>query len=176
MKMIRQATIRDAAQIAEIYRPYVVDTAISFETTPPSTAEMAARMEESGEKFPWLVCETDGQVMGYAYAGPYKSRCAYGWSVESTVYVRQGCHGKGIGRDLYTKLLAILKEQGAVNVIGGIALPNAASIGLHESFGFTKVANFKDVGFKLGKWWDVGYWQLQLQKPVEPGPLFNPKY
>lgn len=173
MRIVRLASRADAEAMLEIYRPYVLDTAISFETTAPTLAEFSGRIEELTEKFPWLVCTESGQIVGYAYAGAYKSRCAYGWSVESTVYVRSGFQGKGIGKELYQKLLKILKDQGAVNVIGGIALPNQASVALHESLGFEKVAQFKDVGFKLGKWWDVGYWQLQLQKPIEPGPLLS---
>jgi L-amino acid N-acyltransferase YncA len=119
----------------------------------------------------WLVCEQDGRMAGYAYAGPYRSRCAYSWSVESTVYVHREFQGKGIGKKLYRQLFEILKGQGVVNVIAGITLPNEASVGLHESLKFEKVAEFKDVGFKLGHWWAVGFWQLQLQKPDRPKDL-----
>lgn len=171
MKKIRPARLDDAAEMLEIYRPYVLSTAISFEIEPPSLQEFRGRISENIEKFPWAVCELAGQVVGYAYAGAYKSRCAYAWSVETTVYVHQEFRGQGIGKDLYCRLLATLKRQGAMNVIAGIALPNQASVGIHESLGFEKVAQFKDVGFKLGKWWDVGYWQLQLQKPAEPKAL-----
>jgi phosphinothricin acetyltransferase len=169
MENIRPATKEDALVISEIYRPYVLDTAISFELEPPSLAEMRKRIIETSEVFPWLVLEEQGTIQGYAYASPFKSRCAYSWSVESTVYVRSGCHRRGVGKKLYQNLLNQLKIRGAVNVIGGISLPNSASVGLHESLGFKQVAQFKDIGFKLGKWWDVGYWQLQLQKPNEPG-------
>lgn len=171
MQKIRLATPEDAHQMLEIYRPYVLNTAISFETEPPSLQEFQERISENLERLPWLACEIAGQIVGYAYAGTYKSRCAYAWSVETTVYVHQDFHGQGIGKNLYRQILSLLKEQGVVNVIAGIALPNEASIGIHESLGFEKVAQFKDVGFKLGKWWDVGYWQLQLQKPVEPKAL-----
>lgn len=171
MQNIRLATLDDAAAITDIYRPYVLDTAISFESEAPSGAEMRGRIEQNLGSFPWLVWEENGSILGYAYAGAFKSRCAYSWSVESTVYVRQNFHKKGIGKMLYRDLLERLKSQGAVNVIGGIALPNAASVGLHESLGFKQVAQFKDIGFKLGRWWDVGYWQLQLQKPAEPAAL-----
>ena len=170
------ASTQDAEQIAEIYKPYVIDTAVSFENTAPDSREISQRIQETLSKFPWLVCEIQNQIIGYAYAGAYRSRCAYGWSVETTVYVRQGHQNKGIGRQLYRQLLSILKEQGVVNVLGGIDLPNEASVGLHESLGFVKVAQFKDVGFKLGKWWDVGYWQLQLQKPKVPASLSAPKF
>lgn len=174
MSNIRSAILDDAAAIAEIYKPYVIDTAISFEIEPPSKIEMSERIRQNLETFPWLVWEEENSILGYAYASPFKSRCAYSWSVESTVYVRQNFHGKNIGKRLYVNLLETLSAQGAVNVIGGIALPNAASVGLHESLGFKQVAQFKDVGFKLGRWWDVGYWQLQLQKPMEPVALRKP--
>lgn len=171
MRKVRIAKIEDASKLLEIYRPYVLNTAISFETEPPTLQEFQSRISESIDKFPWVVCELEGEIVGYAYAGAYKSRCAYAWSVESTVYVQENLQGQGIGKHLYRHLLAMLKQQGAVNVIAGIALPNQASVGIHESLGFEKVAHFKDVGFKLGKWWDVGYWQLQLQKPIEPRSL-----
>jgi L-amino acid N-acyltransferase YncA len=171
MTNIRPATVDDAASILEIYCPYIRETAITFELEPPPIIEIQERINQTLELFPWLIWEQEGLILGYAYASPFKSRCAYSWSVESTIYVRQKHHGKGIGKMLYQSLLANLKSQGAVNVIGGIALPNAASVGLHESLGFKQAAQFKDVGFKLGRWWDVGYWQLQIQKPNEPKPL-----
>jgi L-amino acid N-acyltransferase YncA len=175
MQHIRAVRSTDAKEMLEIYRPYVLETPISFETEVPSLEEFQARIAETTKKFPWLVYERDGKILAYAYASPFKSRCAYEWSVESTVYVQKYFHGQGMGKALYENLLKILKAQGAVNVIGGISLPNAASVGLHEFYGFRKVANFQDVGFKLGQWWDVGYWQLQLQKPETPGKLLLPK-
>lgn len=171
---IRSVTLNDAAAIAEIYKPYVLETAISFEIEPPSEAEMSGRIQQNLDHFPWLVWEEQNSILGYAYASQFKSRCAYSWSVESTVYIRQGFHGKGFGKKLYQNLLERLNGQGAVNVIGGIALPNTASVALHQSLGFKQVAQFKDVGFKLGRWWDVGYWQLQLPKPTEPKTLRKP--
>jgi phosphinothricin acetyltransferase len=171
VKEVRSASSADAKAIAEIYRPYVEETAISFEAVPPSAEEFKARIEDTLQKFPWLVYESGGEILGYAYAGAHRTRCAYEWSVECTVYVKKDAHGRGIGKELYQALFKILKDQGAVNIIAGISLPNAASVGLHESLGFQKVANFKDVGFKLGQWWDVGYWQLQIQRPVQPTPL-----
>lgn len=171
MKNIRLATINDAQSILEIYQYYVLETPISFETEKPSLDEMKNRINETLKKFPWLVLEQDGLIQGYAYANSFKARSAYSWSVETTVYVRNDRLGQGIGKQLYTKLLDMLKDQGVVNVIGGVTLPNAKSVQLHESFGFTQVANFRDAGFKLSKWWDVGYWQLQFQKPINPGPL-----
>ncbi len=168
---IRHASVQDAEKILDIYAPYVLETPISFETTVPNLKEFTDRITETTKKFPWLVCELDQQIVGYAYASTYKSRCAYEWSVESTVYVGKNYHGKGIGSKLYKELFPLLKFQGAVNVIAGITLPNVGSVRLHESLGFMPVGSFKDVGHKLNKWWDVGYWQLQLQKPLQPQPL-----
>lgn len=159
----------------DIYRPYVMETPISFETEAPTLEEFQKRVSEKFGKFPWLVCEVQNQVVGYAYAGPFRSRSAYQWSLESSVYVRRGFQCKGIGKALYEKLLDILKEQGVVNVIGGMTIPNEASLRLHEHFGFVKVAQLKDAGYKLGQWWDIGYWQLQLRKPDSPKPLSAPQ-
>lgn len=171
---IRMAETGDVESMLDIYSPYVLETPISFELTPPSIAEFRSRLADTLEKYPWLVCEAEGQIVGYAYAGAFKSRCAYGWSAESSIYVRKGFQSRGIGKDLYAKLLKILRTQGVVNVIGGMTIPNEASLKLHEHFGFEKVAQFKDVGYKLGSWWDVGYWQLQLQKYEKPGELRRP--
>ncbi len=168
------ATEKDAADLIKIYQPYVLETAISFETETPAISDFRSRIIDTVPRFPWLVYELENKIVGYAYAGAFKSRCAYAWSVESTVYVDRQFHGRGRGKDLYRNLLRVLKEQGAVNVIAGIALPNDASVRLHETLGFTKVAQFKDVGFKLGRWWDVGYWQLQINKPIEPASLRPP--
>lgn len=171
MESIRLANLNDATTILEIYSPYVLNTAISFEVEAPDFSEMQQRISENLKNFPWIVFEVDNSVVGYAYAAPFKSRSAYSWSVETTIYVKNSYLGKGIGKKLYADLLQRLKKQGVVNAIGGISLPNEASVRLHESMGFNQVAQFKEVGFKLGKWWDVGYWQFQLQKPALPEPL-----
>lgn len=168
MNCIRSVTLDDAAAVTEIYKPYVLETSISFEVEPPDISEMKERISQNLNKFPWLIYEENNIVLGYAYAGAFKSRYAYSWSVESTVYVRQNFHKKGIGKKLYQCLLKKLNDQGIVNVVAGIALPNASSVALHESLGFEQVARFKEIGYKLGSWWDVGYWQLQLRKPNEP--------
>jgi phosphinothricin acetyltransferase len=171
---IRFAVRDDAARMLEIYAPNVIETPISFETEVPSLQEFQNRVEETLLKFPWLVYESNRGILGYAYAGPHRSRCAYGWSVESTVYVARDAQGLGIGKRLYQALFELLKLQGVVNVLAGIAQPNAPSVRLHESLGFVKVAHFKDIGFKLEKWWDVGWWQLQLQRPERPTDLKSP--
>lgn len=161
---IRSATPEDAAAIAPIYNPYVADTCITFETAPVSAAEMRTRIGETLEAgLPWLVAAEAGAVRGYAYASRWKGRCAYRYSVETTVYLDQACTGRGIGRTLYSALLGQLRADGMRTAIGGIALPNPASVALHERLGFRNVARFREVGFKQDRWIDVGYWQLMLQ-------------
>jgi L-amino acid N-acyltransferase YncA len=165
--MLRNATLEDAPAIADIYNHYILNTVITFEEDAIDAAEMQLRMQKVTTGFPWLVWEEDGKVLGYAYADSWKNRCAYRNSVESTVYLHPASTGKGIGKALYQELIARLRVQGAHVVVGGIALPNAASVALHEHCGFEKVAQFKQIGFKFGEWIDVGYWELILttEKP-----------
>ncbi len=169
--MIRMASRTDAQAVRYIYSPSVLKTATSFEVDLPPVEEFEKRIEEIQKQFPWLVCELNGVVVGYAYASPHRTRSAYAWSVESTVYVDESCRRQGIAKILYEKLFQILKQQGVVNVLAGITIPNMESIYFHESMGFQKIAQFKDIGFKMGKWWDVGWWQLQLQRPDKPQAL-----
>lgn len=161
--MIRSTKPEDAASIANIYNHYVKNTAISFETEIVSPEEIASRIREVTDAgLPWVVCERDGQVVGYAYASKWKGRCAYRYSVESSVYVAADHTGQGVGTELYAALLERLRGGTTHVVIGGIALPNEGSQALHERFGFRKVAHFEQVGFKFERWIDVGYWQLTL--------------
>ena len=161
--MIRAATASDSDSIARIYNHYVLNTAVTFEEQAVSAKQIAERISEvASASLPWLVAEQAGQVVGYAYATKWKGRCAYRFSVESTVYLDPGFVGKRFGVKLYEALFALLKEGGIHVVIGGIALPNPASVALHEKFGLVKVAHFREVGFKFGKWIDVGYWQVTL--------------
>lgn len=171
--MIRLATIYDSEQILEIYAPYVETTTISFETIVPSKEEMKARIEHTLETNPWIIFEEDKYIIGYAYASKHRERAAYKWAVDISIYVRQDSRGKGIGKELYTKLLSILKLQGYCNVYAGICLPNESSVGLHEYFGFKKIAHFNKVGYKFGKWHDVGWWELFLRQhePESSEPL-----
>ena len=160
---IRPAGQRDVAAIAAIYNHYIATTCITFETEPVSDEEMGARIDEThSSNLPWLIAEENGVVLGYAYASKWKGRCAYRYSAESTVYLGVASKGKGLGTSLYVALIDTLRERGLHAVIGGIALPNDASIALHERLGFEKVAQFKQVGFKQDRWIDVGYWQLLL--------------
>ena len=161
---IRLATLTDAPAVADIYRPYVTDSLVSFELEPPDAAAMAGRMAKLLGRLPWLLCEEAGAVVGYAYAARYRERAAYQWSVETTVYLRQDRHRRGIGRELYTELFRLLVQQGYYTAYAGIALPNAASVGLHESLGFEPVGIYRNAGFKFGAWHDVGWWQ----KPLRP--------
>ena len=160
--MLRQCTPYDAAQICEIYNHYVRETVITFEEVPVSEAEMAKRIGDITQRLPWLVWEADGAIVGYAYAGPWKARAAYRNSVESSIYLAPQATGRGLGPRLYTALIADLRQRGLHCVIGGAALPNPASVSLHEKLGFEKVAEFRQVGFKFGRWVDVAYWQLML--------------
>ncbi len=160
---IRPVTAADAAAIARIYGHYVTDTIVTFEEDVVTSEEMTARIRDvESASLPWFVAEQNGEVVGYAYAGKWKARRGYRIAVEATVYVDTNRGGKGIGSALYFQLLADLKAKGIHTAIGGIALPNEASIKLHEKFGFKKVAHFKENGTKFGKLIDVGYWQLIL--------------
>ena len=161
--LIRQAIAADAEAIAGIYNHYILETIVTFEEQAISPSEIAERIAEAtAASLPWLVAQRDGIVVGYAYASSWKGRCAYRYSVETTVYLATGWLGNGIGTSLYQELLRQLTGHGLHVAIGGIALPNAASVALHEKLGFRKVAQFSEVGFKFGKWIDVGYWQSTL--------------
>jgi L-amino acid N-acyltransferase YncA len=160
---IRPAQPADAEIIAGIYNHYVHNTVITFEEEPVSAPVMAARMAEvQATPLPWLLAELDGAVVGYAYASKWKTRSAYRFSVETTIYLEHGRGGQGIGTRLYAALLAELRARGLRVAIGGAALPNEASVALHERLGFERVATFRQVGFKLDRWVDVAYWQLVL--------------
>jgi phosphinothricin acetyltransferase len=166
---IRVATPLDADAVAAIYAPVVLETPISFELEPPTVDEMRRRIVATLERFPWLVSEdAHGQVDGYAYAGKHRERAAYQWSVDTTVYVRDGSRGQGVGTRLYRQLFERLAELGYFQAFAGIALPNAASVGLHESVGFTPIGVYRNVGFKCGAWRDVGWWQRLLREPTDP--------
>ena len=158
--MIRRIEMRDAEEIKDIYNHYIQNTTITFEESPIDILEMTKRIKTILEHYPWLVYEDHNKIIGYAYASPWKSRSAYKYSVESTIYVHPKEQRKGIGIQLYSKLIEELNELNIHTIIGVIALPNKGSIALHEKLGFKKVGHFKEVGNKLGKWIDVGYWQL----------------
>lgn len=157
---IRAATSADAAGVADIYNHYVEHTVVTFEEVPVPAAEFAQRIDDVlSAAFPFLVAEEAGRLVGYAYATAWKQRSAYRFSTEVTVYLAPTELGRGIGTDLYAALFPLLEARGVHAAMGGIALPNEASVALHEKFGMRKVAHFAEVGFKFGRWIDVGYWQ-----------------
>jgi L-amino acid N-acyltransferase YncA len=160
---IRLATERDTEAIQRIYAPFVLDTAVSFEIEPPSVDEMRSRILKVLARLPWLVYELNGNVIGYAYASLHRERAAYGWSVDVTIYTDADHRRHGVGRALYTSLLAVLDLQGFYNAYAGITLPNPGSVGLHEAMGFEPVGVYRAVGYKLGRWHDVGWWQRSLR-------------
>jgi L-amino acid N-acyltransferase YncA len=166
---------RDAAACAAIYEPFVRDTAVSFEERAPDAREFAERIRRLSLRFPWLVAEEGGEVVGYAYAAPHRERASYRWAADVTVYVSEGWRGRRVGRALYDALLALLVRQGIQVAVAGITLPNEASVALHERCGFELVGVHSRIGWKLGAWRDVGWWQLELvpasrDAPAEVGP------
>ncbi len=166
---IRAARTSDAAAVAAIYAPYVRETPITFETEPPSGAEFGERMRGVLAHHPWLVCDEDGALLGYAYGRRYHERAAYRWTVEVAVYVARSAHRRGVGRALYTALLTALRRQGFRLAFAGITIPNPASVALHEGFGFRPVGLARTMGNKFAAWHDVGWWSLDLQ-PLPDAP------
>ena len=160
--MIRPALLADAMQIAAIYNPYIAETVITFEEQEITGETMAERMRAVLPSLPWLVWEELDQIVGYAYATPWKQRSAYRHSVESTIYLHPAAVRRGMGTQLYAALLEELRGLDVHAVVGGIALPNVASTALHEKLGFNKIAHFREVGRKFNRWVDVGYWELLL--------------
>lgn len=160
---IRAATTADAARCAEIYRPFVTDNWVSFETDPPDAAEMAARIAAYSASHAWLVAEApSGEIAGYAYGSPHRTRAAYATSADVAVYVDPAFARQGVGRMLYETLFPPLRQKGCHAAFAGIALPNPGSIGLHEAMGFTPIGVYREVGWKMGGWRDVGWWQRLL--------------
>jgi L-amino acid N-acyltransferase YncA len=172
--VIRLATWADAEPICAIYRPIVESTTISFETVAPDEAEMRERIVETLRVHPWLVLAEDGIVRGYAVASAHRARAAYRWSVNTSVYVADGARGRRLGAALYASLFALLEAQGFARAYAGIALPNPASVRLHERVGFIPVGVYHAVGYKHGAWRDVGWWEKSIvdrPTPAEPIPL-----
>jgi phosphinothricin acetyltransferase len=161
--LVRPATAADAEAIARIYNYYVANTVITFEEEAVPAPDMGARIAEAQSlSLPWLVAEVEGAIVGYAYARRWRPRSAYKYSAETTIYLERGYEGRRIGTTLYSALLPLLRERGIHVAIGGVALPNEASVALHEKLGFERVATFRQVGFKHDRWVDVAYWQLLL--------------
>jgi phosphinothricin acetyltransferase len=176
---IRAVSLADASAIGAIYAQVVEDTHISFEIDPPSSEEIATRISSVTAAFPWLVATDDGDVVGYAYAGPHGERAAYRWSVDTSIYLAAGARGRGVGTTLYRELLSELTALGYVSAFAGIALPNDASVALHQRAGFASVGSFPLAGFKLGRWWDVALLRRALNEPTatpEPPARWDPAH
>lgn len=167
---VRMATPSDAAAIHAIYAPYVRDTAISFEYEVPSVDEMRVRIQKVLGMYPWLVCEVDGAIAGYAYASRFHPRAAFQWAVETSVYVAPPAQRRGVARALYAALFEMLRAQGVLIAVAAITLPHPASVALHEGLGFRPVREHPNIGFKHGQWRGVGWWQLELA-PLPAAPL-----
>jgi phosphinothricin acetyltransferase len=169
--LIRPANpARDAEAIANIYAPYVTAAAISFEYEAPTATEMAGRIERLTKTHAWLVAEDGGEILGYAYGCPHRERAAYQWATEVSVYVDPRQQRRGAGRALYEALFVLLAEQGYRIALGGIALPNDASVALHRACGFERVGVYRGIGFKQDAWWDVEWWQLDLESKLPTSP------
>lgn len=167
---VRSVAEDDLAAVCEIVNHYIANTTIHWSTELEDAGDWRQRWEAGHERFPWLVAELDGEVAGIAYASPFKTRAAYDWCAESTIYLRAGMERKGIGTALYARLFDLLDRQGFVSVVAAVALPNPASIRVHESFGFTQAGHYRAVGFKFGQWLDLAYLQRLRDRPVEPSP------
>jgi L-amino acid N-acyltransferase YncA len=169
---IRLAKEEDANEILAIYSPFILNTSYTFETDVPSEGEFRERIRTYLQAYPWLVCEMNNEIAGYAYAARHRERSAYQWSVESSIYIKDDYHHTEVAKALYSALIEILKKQGFVNVYAVINLPNDKSVRFHEKCGFTWFATYEKVGFKLGQWKNVGWWQLQvndyINEPLEP--------
>ena len=166
---IRLATAADAQAIAAIYAPFVVETSITFEYAPPDAAEFVRRIDAASERHAFLVAVTDqDEIIGYAYAGPYRARAAYRWSTEVSAYVARGAEGRGVGRLLYENLLQRLRDSGYRTALAALTLPNDPSVAFHEALGFDFIGRFRNVGWKYGAWRDVGWWSLDLDPAARP--------
>jgi phosphinothricin acetyltransferase len=173
--LIRDAdAATDAAACAAIYAPSVTDGVASLEAVAPDAAELGRRIAEVTAGYPWLVAELDGAVAGYAYAGQHRVRASYRWSTDVTVHVSAAHDRRGVGRALYTRLFALLAQQGYYEACAGITLPNDASVALHESLGFRPVGVYRDIAFKFGAWRDVGWWQNTLREHTPDAPPAEP--
>lgn len=171
-KKIRLATEADSDSILQIYAPYITDTVITFEYQVPTITEFRERMTKIQRKYPWLVCEINNDIVGYAYASCFNEREAYDWSVDFSVYINQKYHRMGIGRALYFALIEVLKLQGYNNAYAGVTMQNINSEGFHESFGFRLIGVYENVGYKFGRWHNVEWYGLKIkeydEKPVKP--------
>ena len=172
--MIRIARDDDADAIHAIYAPIVRDSAITFETELPTAATLRERMRAKLQHYPWLVWEEAGEVLAYAYAGRFRERAAYDWIAETSIYVHADARRRGIARQLYGALLELMRLQGINQAVGVISLPGETSVAMHEAMGFEPAGVWRQAGYKLGRWWDVGVWQKTLQAPSNPPSAVTP--
>ena len=172
--LLRSAKPEDAEAVLEIYRPYILNTPVSFETEVPSLEDYRNRIIQYQETLPWLVCEIDKSLAGYSYAIDHRKRKAYDCSKELSVYVHEHYRNRGIASGLYTAVIELLKHQGVSNVLAGIALPNPESVGFHEKFGFQLVGIYHNVGYKLGKYHNAGWWELPIGNGQPPPDRITP--
>ena len=175
MITLRIAKKEDTNSILEIYRPYIESSPVSFETSVPAVSDFWKRIKHILEENPFLVCEIDAQIAGYAYAGTHRKRASYRWTKEVSVYVHPDFRRRGIAKGLYKALIQVLKIQGVHSILAGITLPNAQSIQFHQALGFQKIGTYTDVGYKFGQWHSVSWWELinQNRKTI---PVSNLKY
>lgn len=162
--IIRSATLKDASSVLAIYRPYIEGSVVSFEYEAPSVSEIEKRISHVMAKYPWIVAEEDGEVIGYAYASEFRTREAYQWKCEVSVYVTDQAKGKGVAKALYDDLLDTLKRMGMVSAIAGMTVPNPETERFHKKYGFKKIAEYPKVGFKNGAWHNVAFAELQLNE------------
>ena len=165
MITIRLAEKKDVKSILAIYQPFIENTPVSFEEIVPTVAQFWERIQKTLQDYPWLVCEINRDIAGYAYATAHRERASYRWTKEVSVYVHPDYIRCGIGCGLYTSLIELLKLQGVKNILAGITLPNKSSVAFHEKFGFSKIGVYRAVGFKLGRWHDVGWWEMKIDDP-----------
>jgi phosphinothricin acetyltransferase len=166
---IRLVQLKDAEAILDIYKPYITSTATTFETSVPAVEAFEERIKTNTEKYPWLVAEDEGKIIGYAYASKHRDREAYQWCVECSVYVLEQYHHSGIAKELYTKLFELLQRSGYVNVYAGVTLPNPKSVAFHTKMGFEPIGVYRDIGYKLGQWHDVA-WMVKTINPHREDP------
>lgn len=176
MGEIQEAVLADAAEMLEIYAPYIRETTVTFEYEVPEVEEFARRVQKVQEKYPWLVYRREGEILGYAYASDYHERRAYAWDCELSVYVRQDARGQGVGRKLYERLLEILEELGYANAYALISVPNEDSEGLHRALGFEEEGRFLRTGYKLGQWLDVAVLTKRFWPPEKRPEAFPRAY
>ena len=172
--IIRVATEEDASGVLDIYRPFIESGWTSFEETVPTTDEMAARIDKILANDPWLVADDDGRIAGYAYANPHRWRDAYRWAREVSVYMHEDFRGRGLARSLYSALFELLRAQNVCRLLAGVALPNDASERFHQKMGFELVGTYERTGYKMGQWWDIRWYQLEINdttEPLEPIPF-----